>query len=126
LPIERSLSHFFMSVRPHVKTNRLKITHGNQAIHTLAPTTVAGLDPPSIGQISFGRHTVNNAHVAPNEQTDAITSTSRGPGKFETRNCGTANDNPATKAAGQTPSIPRNPANAQTTQNGTSSEKNGR
>ena len=32
---------------------------------------------------------------------------------------------PAVSAAGQTPSMPRKPAIAQTTQNGTSSEKNG-
>ena len=32
---------------------------------------------------------------------------------------------PAVSAAGQTPSIPRKPANAHTTQNGTINEKNG-
>ena len=38
--------------------------------------------------------------------------------KLDTRNCGTANATPAVSAAGQMPSIPRQPANAATTQNG--------
>ena len=52
-------------------------------------------------------------------------STSHGPWKFDTRNCGTAKLTPAVRHAGQTPIIPRQPANAHTTQNGTRSEKNG-
>ena len=45
--------------------------------------------------------------------------------KFEIRNCGTANDKPQTRIAGQICSMPRKPAKAQISQNGTISEKNG-
>ena len=51
-------------------------------------------------------------------------STSEGPKKFETMNCGIANE-PRHEAAGQTPSIPRKPAIAHTSQNGIMSEKSG-
>ena len=53
------------------------------------------------------------------------TSTSHGPWKLETRNCGIANDTPATRMAGQMATMPRHPANAQISQNGTITEKNG-
>jgi hypothetical protein len=59
------------------------------------------------------------------ETIAAMTSTSQGPWKLETRNCGTAKKKPATSTAGHTPSMPRNPANAQMSQKGTRSEKKG-
>ena len=59
------------------------------------------------------------------ETIAAMMSTSHGPWKFETRNCGTAKKTPATRIAGQTSIIPRKPAKAQISQNGTISEKNG-
>src|SRR5258708_1741267 len=74
---------------------------------------------------SFGRQHFNNPKTASMELIDATISTSHGPCRLATRHWGTANATPATSAAGQTPSIPRNPANVQTTQNGTRSEKNG-
>jgi len=52
-------------------------------------------------------------------------STIQGLMKFEIRNCGTANDTPHTRIAGQIAIMPRQPANAQISQNGTISEKNG-
>ncbi len=52
-------------------------------------------------------------------------STSSGPMKFDTRYCGIANDRPVTRIAGQISIIALRPANAQISQNGTSSEKNG-
>ena len=55
----------------------------------------------------------------------ATTSTSHGPWKFETRNCGTAKLTPATRIAGQISFIPLKPANAQISQNGTRTEKKG-
>jgi len=45
--------------------------------------------------------------------------------KFEITNCGTANDTPVTRMAGQTSFMPFQPANAHTTQNGTISENTG-
>ena len=59
------------------------------------------------------------------DTTDATMSTSHGPWKFDTRNCGTANDTPATSTAGHTSSMPRKPAYAQMSQNGTMSENSG-
>lgn len=59
------------------------------------------------------------------EQAPDTLSTSQGPWKFETRNCGTAKDTPAVAAAGQTSQADRHPPYAATTQNGISTEKNG-
>src|ERR1017187_7718978 len=59
------------------------------------------------------------------EQAPAVISTSHGPWKFDTRNGATEKASPATSAAGQTPYIPRQPAKAATTQNGTRTEKKG-
>src|SRR6266568_6291778 len=78
-----------------------------------------------IAHASRGRQNLSNKTVAAMEQTEATISTSQGPWKLEIRNCGTANAMPAVSAAGHTPSRPRKPAIAQTTQKGTSSEKNG-
>src|SRR3954465_10958845 len=47
------------------------------------------------------------------ERALAAKSTSHGPWKFETRYCGTANDRPATRSAGQTSRTPRQPSYAQ-------------
>ena len=52
-------------------------------------------------------------------------STIQGLMKFEITNCGTAKVTPVTRIAGHTSFMPRQPANAHTTQNGTISEKNG-
>ena len=52
-------------------------------------------------------------------------STTQGPWKLLTRNCGSAKLTPATRHAGQTSFIPLYPAIAQTSQNGTNTEKNG-
>ena len=52
-------------------------------------------------------------------------STIHGLMKFEITNCGTAKETPVTRIAGQTSFMPRQPANAHTTQNGTISENTG-
>ena len=52
-------------------------------------------------------------------------STSHGPWKLLTRNCVSPKLAPVTRHAGQTPIIPRQPACAHTSQNGTMSEKTG-
>ena len=52
-------------------------------------------------------------------------STSQGPCRLETRNCTIANDRPAVRQAGHTSRVRRKPAMAATSQNGTSTEKNG-
>ena len=59
------------------------------------------------------------------EISEAPTSTIQGLTKFEIRNCGIANDRPQTRIAGQISIMPRRPAKAQISQNGTISEKNG-
>jgi hypothetical protein len=52
-------------------------------------------------------------------------STIQGLTKFEMRNCGIAKVTPQTRIAGQIAIMPRHPAKAQISQNGTISEKNG-
>src|SRR5205085_6985557 len=120
-------SAFLMCGSPHAKTQRLRIIHGSQAIATCPfakEVAIVGC-VPSIGQISFGFQTFSSKAVAPSEEREATTSTSDGPTKFETRNCGIANASPAVSATGHTPIIPRKPEKAHATQNGTSTEKNG-
>ncbi len=83
--------------------------------------------PRSAGdsQSCLGCQTFRNRISAPIEISDAPMSTIQGLMKFEIKNCGTANDTPVTRIAGQTSFMPFQPANAHTTQNGTISEKNG-
>src|SRR5438874_813090 len=90
-------------------------------------TSLGGDSPTEMPSLAFScdRQKRSSTTSPAIEQRDATMSTSHGPWKFETRNCGTAKQIPADKAAGQIPIIPRNPDIAQTTQNGTSTEKNG-
>ena len=59
------------------------------------------------------------------EISEAPTSTIQGLTKFEIRYCGIAKDMPQTRIAGQIWRMPRKPAKAQISQNGTMTEKNG-
>src|SRR6201989_3407051 len=83
--------------------------------------------PRSTGdsQSTLGCQTFRNRIRHPIEISDAPISTIQGLMKFEITNCGTANDTPVTRIAGQTSFMPFHPANAHTTQNGTMTEKNG-
>src|SRR5678815_1408882 len=115
--------------RPQRKTTTLRMIQGSQAWRTALVlwTWCFELCPSSsdILQIFLGVQNFRKTANAPIEVTAAITSTNHGPWKFETRNCGIAKHTPATRIAGQISSIPRKPANAQISQNGTSNEKNG-
>ena len=112
---------------------------GSSDIHTCA---VVGLAPDAFGagrpsievsalrsagevQITLGCQTFRNSIRQAIEISDAPMSTIHGLMKFEIRNCGTANDTPVTRIAGQMSFMPRQPAKAQISQNGTISEKNG-
>src|SRR5262249_49317163 len=72
-----------------------------------------------------GFHTCRKPIRQAMEMSEAPISTIQGLMKLEITNCGTANDTPVTRMAGQISIMPRQPANAHTTQNGTMSEKNG-
>src|SRR2546423_14546734 len=112
---------------------------GSSAHHTwlvlgVAPTAFGGGAVPaessrerSAGEShsSFGRHTFRKRIRQAIETSDAPMSTIHGLMKLEIRYCGIANDTPVTTIAGQTSFIPFQPANAQISQNGTMSEKNG-
>src|SRR5262245_58463035 len=74
---------------------------------------------------SFGCQTRRKTIRQAMEISDAPMSTIHGLMKLEMRNCGTANDTRHTNTPGQIWSMPRQPANAQISQNGTISEKNG-
>src|SRR5215470_192156 len=73
----------------------------------------------------FGCHTFRKPIRHAIEMSEAPMSTIQGLMKFEIRNCGIANDTPVTRIAGHTSFMPFQPANAQISQNGTISEKNG-
>src|SRR5262245_2058213 len=106
---------------------------GFAAAGVAAAETVAGMMAAESSRLrslgdshsSFGCHTCKKAIRQAIETSEAPMSTIQGLMKFDMRNCGIANDTPHTRIAGQTPIIPRQPANAHTTQNGTISEKNG-
>src|SRR5262245_1380257 len=74
---------------------------------------------------SFGCHTRRKTMRHAMEMSEAPISTIHGLMKFEMRNCGMANETPHTRIAGHIWTMPRQPANAQISQNGTISEKNG-
>src|ERR1700742_4369512 len=83
--------------------------------------------PRSAGdsQSCLGCHTCRNRIRHPIEISEAPISTIQGLMKFEITNCGTANETPVTRMAGQTSFMPFQPAKAHTTQNGTISENTG-
>src|SRR6266540_736079 len=140
---------------PQMNTSKLNNTHGTQArmtwerdVEEAGSRTAAGAGsgafpfvaradkavrgpltasaPASVAvQLSRGRQHFKRMPSAAIEHMEAMMSTSHGPWKFETRNCGMAKATPAVSAAGQTPNMPRKPACAQTTQNGTINEKKG-
>ena len=124
--------------RPQTNTNTDKITHGVQARISAARSCVTsgagGLAswalmslPLSAGdvQISLGCQTRKNSTRQAIDTIAAMMSTSSGPMKLLTRNCGIANDRPVTRIAGQISVIALRPAKAQISQNGTISEKKG-
>ena len=74
---------------------------------------------------TLGCQTLRKRMRQPIEIKEAPISTIQGLIKFEMTNCGTANEIPVTRVAGQTSFMPFQPANAHTTQNGTISEKIG-
>src|SRR5437660_11449029 len=118
-------SIFFVWGTPQANTITVSKIHGSQALNKpVGMVSTPGLWRAEAGA-SFGRQNFNSTTNAPIDISDPTMSVSHGPWKFETRNCGIANATPAVNAAGQTPSIPRQPAYAHTTQNGTITEKNG-
>ena len=107
---------------PHRKTKTLRMIQGIQALitwprvywaarrscsvswTTCAPTGWAAcmeLSRVVDSQSSFGLQPRRNRVSAAMETIAATTSTSQGPWKFDTRNCGSAKATPATSRAGQ-------------------------
>ena len=118
------------------------MTQGNQARRTsaavcrgrgarvsataAAPRLVAGAASRSNDvQIFSGCQILRNSARHPIEISDATTSTNHGPWKLDIRNCGTAKLTPAMRMAGQICRVPRQPANATISQNGTITENIG-
>src|SRR5688572_23685297 len=124
-------SHAFICGNPHTNTRTLRINHGTHARMTssrLCPgarSSVGASVSPGRSHVRAGCQIFRNRTTAPSEMTDDTTSTSQGPWKFEMRNCGIANETPATRIAGHTDHMPRRPANAQTNKKGTITEKKG-
>src|SRR5215470_6492241 len=125
---------------PQISIRMQTTIHGSRALHNCAcesgvlsigvAAAMVAADssvPRSFGdsQSSRGCHTRRNRIKQPIEISEAPMSTIHGLMKFEITNCGTAKEMPVTRIAGQTSFMPRQPANAHTTQNGTITEKNG-
>src|SRR4051812_48632964 len=126
-----------MSV-PQISRITQTMIHGSSAIHIWLDVTgwigfgagMLAADSSLVrsaaeSQSSFGCQTLRNRMRHAIDTSEAPMSTIQGLMKFEIRYCGTANETPVTRIAGQTPLTPFQPAKAQTTQNGTISEKNG-
>src|SRR5579872_4560766 len=120
------------SFRPHRNTTTVRISQGAQARHTAAGRCWVGVRAGGAraALASWLRsaglvHSVAGCQMRRNATRHAIeisaeiTSTSHGPQILLTMNCGTAKLTPVTRAAGHTPSMPRQPAKAHTSQNGT-------
>src|SRR5258708_39823968 len=118
---------------PQISTTAQTMIQGRNAAQTWARS---GLTAATIGfgavaaessrlrkagevHISFGCQTLRNPRRHAIEISEAPMSTIHGLMKFEIRNCGTANDTPHTRIAGQIAIMPRQPANAQISRNGT-------
>src|SRR4051812_18917466 len=113
------------------------MSQGSHACSTTEPACLGGAAIASavgpdawpfnavVVQMVFGRQTLKKRTRHTIDTIAATISTSHGPWKLDTRNCGTAKATPATRIAGQICTMPRHPANAQISQNGTISEKNG-
>jgi hypothetical protein len=125
---------------PQTSMTMQTMIHGNSALQSCAcvkailsiglAAAMVAVDssrPRSAGdsQSSLGCHTLRNRIRQPIEISEAPMSTIHGLMKFEITNCGTANEMPVTSMAGQISFMPRQPANAHTTQNGTISENTG-
>ena len=132
------MRRFFTVGKPQANTNTQRISQGIQARTTkpvgwrsncaAGPSSPLSLSWPRslvVRQISFGFQTLRNSVRQAMEISAAPTSTSMGPWKLEIRNCGIAKVTPVTRIAGQIPLTPFQPAKAQISQNGTSTEKNG-
>src|SRR5690349_14578239 len=119
---------------PHANTNTLNTIQGSQACITIELECLGGVTPTLfctvplsrscplsavVVQIVLGRQIFRNPVRQAIDTIAATMSTSHGPWKFETRNCGIAKVTPATRIAGQICTMPRQPANAQISQNGT-------
>src|SRR6516165_902669 len=141
--IERSSRNAFTCGKPQIKTRTLRTIQGSHARRTCvtgcrgrgggptlltaaAPTLAAATVSRSKDvQTVSGCHSFRKSARHPIDISEATTSTSQGPWKFEIRNCGIAKLAPATRTAGQIWKAPRQPANATMSQNGTMTEKTG-
>src|SRR5690242_20261512 len=74
---------------------------------------------------SLGCHILRKPIRQAMEMSEAPISTIHGLMKLEIMNCGMAKETPVTRTAGQISFMPRHPAKAQISQNGTINEKNG-
>src|SRR6185312_594892 len=123
---------------PQISSTMQTMIHGSSAVHICAVET--GFSGFAVGIVAadsslvrsaadshscLGCHTLRKRMRQAIEISDAPMSTIHGLMKLEMRNCGIANETPVTRIAGHTPIMPRHPAKAHTTQNGTISEKNG-
>ena len=132
------MSQVLTEGRPQMKTKMDRMIHGVQAAisaERLCWTTgCGGLTSEALTslprmeaevQIFLGCQTRRNSTRLIMEMMAAMMSTSSGPMKLDTRYWGIAKETPHTRMAGQISIMPLRPANAQISQNGTSTEKNG-
>src|SRR6516164_42611 len=116
---------------PQTSSTMQTIIHGRKAAQTCASVGFAFAAAGASGMVaaesswlrslgeshsSFGCHTRRNAIRQAIDTSEAPMSTIHGLMKFDITNCGIANVTPHTRIAGQTCVMPRQPANAHTTQ----------
>src|SRR6266852_2782977 len=120
-----SLNHLVPQTRRIAQT----MIHGSNDAQTWPVDGCNAGAAPRAGMVaaewSRWRQTLRKPMRQAIDTSEAPISTIHGLMKFEIRNCGTAKETPQTRMAGQICTMPRQPAKAQISQNGTISEKNG-
>ncbi len=125
---------------PQTSSSTQTMIQGSSALHTCSrvgftsgSAETGGMVPADSSRVRsagdshsfFGCHTLRNRISAAIEISEAPMSTIHGLMKFEMTNWGMAKESAQTRIAGHTSFMPRQPAKAHTTQNGTIIEKKG-
>src|SRR4051794_31811051 len=112
----------FVAGNAQKKTATVSISQGDHArrISPARGRTGSAAATPSPGKLQTvrGRQKRSSSSKAPIEASALAVSTSHGPWRLLIRNCTTEKLRPATRHAGQTSLIARQPASAATSQNG--------
>ena len=131
---EMPSSNAFICGRPQTNTSTLRMIHGIHARMTSRATarrrgrhrrTARCRSPADVATRRAAARLAGTARARPSRRPRRRRPPATARGSSRRGTAASRTPTPATRIAGQTPSMPRQPANAQTSQNGTITEKNG-